>query len=81
VREQPRSSHGRDYTVRRRRRRLKASARCCSNSRHCFDDAALPEPFEDFTAVAIPQSHVIAVVGEYSDPDLIELGKRTGSWR
>ncbi|MGH3212888.1 MAG: hypothetical protein ACRDNO_34520 [Trebonia sp.] len=41
-----------------------------------FDDAALPPPFEDFTAVAVPNPHVIAIVGEYSEPDLIELGKR-----
>jgi diaminopimelate epimerase len=41
-----------------------------------FEDAALPEPFADFTAVAVPNPHVIAVVGEYSEPDLIELGKR-----
>jgi diaminopimelate epimerase len=41
-----------------------------------FDDAALPAPFADFTAVAVPNPHVIRVVGEYSEPDLIELGKR-----
>jgi diaminopimelate epimerase len=41
-----------------------------------FDDAELPEPFAGFTAVAVPNPHVIAVVGEYSEPDLIELGKR-----
>jgi diaminopimelate epimerase len=41
-----------------------------------FDDAGLPEPFGDFTAVAVPNPHVIAVVGEYSEPDLIDLGKR-----
>jgi diaminopimelate epimerase len=41
-----------------------------------FDDAELPEPFGRFTAVAVPNPHVIAVVEEYSEPDLIELGKR-----
>lgn len=41
-----------------------------------FADAALPVPFEDFTAVAVPNPHVIAVVAAYSEPDLIELGKR-----
>jgi diaminopimelate epimerase len=41
-----------------------------------FDAAGLPAPFEDFTAVAVPNPHVIAIVGEYSEPDLIELGKR-----
>jgi diaminopimelate epimerase len=41
-----------------------------------FDDAELPEPFGGFTAVAVPNPHVISVVEEYSEPALIELGKR-----
>lgn len=41
-----------------------------------FTDAALPEPFTGFTAVSVPNPHVITVVGEYREPDLIELGKR-----
>jgi diaminopimelate epimerase len=41
-----------------------------------FDDTALPAPFTGFTAVAVPNPHVIAVVPEYSEPELIELGKR-----
>ncbi|MGD0702421.1 MAG: hypothetical protein ABSA02_21385 [Trebonia sp.] len=43
-----------------------------------FGDAPLPAPFEGFTAVAVPNPHVISVVGAYSEPDLIELGKRAG---
>ena len=41
-----------------------------------FDDAELPAPFGGFTAVRVPNPHVISVVGAYSEPDLIELGKR-----
>ena len=41
-----------------------------------FGDAALPAPFAGFTAVAVPNPHVIAVVEDYSEPALIELGKR-----
>ena len=41
-----------------------------------FDDAPLPEPFSRFTAVAVPNPHVVAVVDEYSEPALIELGQR-----
>ena len=41
-----------------------------------LDDAGLPAPFEAFTAVAVPNPHVISVVDAYSEPDLIELGKR-----
>jgi diaminopimelate epimerase len=43
-----------------------------------FDDTALPAPFTGFTAVAVPNPHVVAVVPEYSEPELIELGKRAG---
>ena len=41
-----------------------------------FSDAAMPAPFEGFTAVAVPNPHVISVVDAYCEPDLIELGKR-----
>jgi diaminopimelate epimerase len=41
-----------------------------------FEDAELPEPFGGFTSVRVPNPHVISVVHAYSEPDLIELGKR-----
>jgi len=41
-----------------------------------FSDAAMPAPFEGFTAVTVPNPHVISVVDAYCEPDLIELGKR-----
>jgi diaminopimelate epimerase len=41
-----------------------------------FGDGGLPAPFERFTAVAVPNPHVVAVVEDYSEPALIELGKR-----
>jgi diaminopimelate epimerase len=41
-----------------------------------FDEAGLPAPFEGFTAVTVPNPHVISVVDAYSEADLIELGKR-----
>jgi diaminopimelate epimerase len=37
--------------------------------------AAPPAPFGDFTAVTVPNPHVVAVVAEYSEPGLIEAGK------
>ncbi len=43
-----------------------------------FGEGPLPAPFERFTAVAVPNPHVISVVAEYCEPDLIELGKRAG---
>ena len=41
-----------------------------------FDAAELPAPFAGFTSVRVPNPHVISVVDAYSEPDLIELGKR-----
>jgi diaminopimelate epimerase len=41
-----------------------------------FGDGGLPAPFERFTAVAVPNPHVIAVVEDYSEPALIKLGQR-----
>jgi diaminopimelate epimerase len=41
-----------------------------------FDERPLPAPFTRFTAVAVPNPHVVAVVAEYSEPGLIELGQR-----
>ena len=43
-----------------------------------FDETPLPAPFSGFTAVAVPNPHVIAVVEEYSEPALMELGRRAG---
>jgi diaminopimelate epimerase len=37
---------------------------------------APPAPFQDFTAVTVPNPHVVAVVAGYSEPDLIEAGAR-----
>jgi diaminopimelate epimerase len=40
-----------------------------------FADEAPPKPFCGFTVMAVPNPHVVAVVDEYSEPVLIELGK------
>jgi diaminopimelate epimerase len=71
------ASGGRDYTVHR-------AASTADGVRQVvlelpplnFDDAELPAPFGGFTAVTVPNPHVISVVDAYSEPDLIELGKR-----
>jgi diaminopimelate epimerase len=70
-------SGGRDYTVHR-------AASTSEGVRQVvlelpplgFDDGELPAPFDGFTSVRVPNPHVISVVGAYSEPDLIELGKR-----
>jgi diaminopimelate epimerase len=70
-------SGGRDYTVHRAPSTAEGVRQVLLELPPLrFDEAALPEPFERFTAVAVPNPHVIAVVREYSEPDLIELGKR-----
>jgi len=71
------NSGGRDYTVHRAASTPEGVRQVLLELPPlCFDDAGLPAPFADFTAVAVPNPHVITVVGEYSEPDLIELGKR-----
>ena len=40
-----------------------------------FDDAELPAPFAG-SPPSVPNPHVISLVDAYSEPDLIELGKR-----
>jgi diaminopimelate epimerase len=70
------SSGGRDYTVHRATstpdgvRQVLLELPALS-----FDDAELPAPFTGFTGVRVPNPHVISVVGEYAEPELIELGK------
>jgi diaminopimelate epimerase len=71
------ASGGRDYTVRRARSTPEGVRQVVLELPPLnFDDAELPAPFEGFTAVTVPNPHVISVVDAYSEPDLIELGKR-----
>src|SRR5580704_19589565 len=71
------NSGGRDYTVHRAASTPEGVRQVLLELPPLrFDDAELPAPFGGFTAVAVPNPHVIAVVDEYSEPDLIELGKR-----
>jgi diaminopimelate epimerase len=71
------ASGGRDYTVHRARSTPEGVRQVVLELPPLsFDDAGLPAPFEGFTAVTVPNPHVISVVDAYSEPDLIELGKR-----
>ena len=70
------ASGGRDYTVHRAASTPEGVRQVVLELPPLsFSDAALPAPFEGFTAVAVPNPHVISVVEAYSEPDLIELGK------
>jgi diaminopimelate epimerase len=41
-----------------------------------FPEGELPAEFAGFTVVSVPNPHVIRIVDEYSEPDLIALGKK-----
>jgi diaminopimelate epimerase len=71
------SSGGRDYTVHRAPSTPEGVRQVLLELPPLrFDETLLPAPFSGFTAVAVPNPHVIAVVEEYSEPALMELGKR-----
>jgi diaminopimelate epimerase len=71
------ASGGRDYTVHRAASTPEGVRQVLLELPPLdFDDADLPEPFGGFTSVRVPNPHVISVVDAYSEPDLIELGKR-----
>jgi diaminopimelate epimerase len=70
------SSGGRDYTVHRAESTRDGVRQVLLELPPLrFGGACLPAPFTGFTAVAVPNPHVIAVVEDYSEPALIELGK------
>jgi diaminopimelate epimerase len=70
-------SGGRDYTVHRAPSTVEGVRQVVLELPPLtFEDAELPEPFGGFTSVRVPNPHVISVVDSYSEPDLIELGKR-----
>jgi diaminopimelate epimerase len=71
------ASGGRDYTVHRAPSTAEGVRQVLLELPPLdFDDAELPVPFGGFTSVRVPNPHVISVVDAYSEPDLIELGKR-----
>jgi diaminopimelate epimerase len=70
------ASGGRDYTVRRAPSTPEGARQVVLELPPLnFSDTELPAPFAGFTAVAVPNPHVISVVDAYSEPELIELGK------
>src|ERR1700734_1426212 len=71
------ASGGRDYTVHRAPSTAEGVRQVVLELPPLtFDAAELPAPFAGFTSVRVPNPHVISVVDAYSEPDLIELGKR-----
>jgi diaminopimelate epimerase len=70
------ASGGRDYTVRRAPSTPEGVRQVLLELPAVRFAAPPPAPFDGFTAVTVPNPHVVAVVPEYSEPDLIEAGKR-----
>jgi diaminopimelate epimerase len=70
------ASGGRDYTVRRAPSTPEGVRQVLLELPAVRFAAPPPAPFGGFTAVTVPNPHVVAVVAEYSEPGLIEAGKR-----
>jgi diaminopimelate epimerase len=70
------ASGGRDYTVRRAPSTREGVRQVLLELPAVQFAAPPPAPFGGFTAVTVPNPHVVAVVADYSEPDLIEAGKR-----
>jgi len=70
------ASGGRDYTVRRAPSTTDGVRQVLLEMPAVEFAAPPPPPFGGFTAVTVPNPHVIAIVADYCEPDLIEAGKR-----
>ena len=65
------------YTIRRAKPTPEGVRRVIlEHPRLTFPDRELPAEFGRYTAVSVPNPHVIDIVKEYSEPDLIVAGKR-----
>ena len=70
------ASGGRDYTVRRAPSTREGVRQVLLELPAVRFAGPPPAQFGGFTAVTVPNPHVVAVVAEYSEPDLIDAGKR-----
>ena len=70
------ASGGRDYTVRRAASTPEGVRQVLVELPAVEFAAPPPAPFDGFTAVTVPNPHVVAVVADYSEPDLIEAGRQ-----
>ena len=68
------ASGGRDYTVHRAPSTPEGVRQVLLELPAVEFAAQPPPPFESYTAVTVPNPHVVAVVTDYSEPALIEAG-------
>jgi diaminopimelate epimerase len=74
------SSGGREYTIRRAETTPEGVRQVLLEMPEVSFAPAPTGPFDGYTAVTVPNPHVIALVNEYREPDLIEAGKRAADW-
>jgi diaminopimelate epimerase len=74
------SSAGRQYTVRRVESTPEGVRQVLLELPEISFGAQPTGPFDGFTAVAVPNPHVIAMVDTYSERDLIDAGHRAADW-
>lgn len=74
------ASGGRDYTVRRASPTPEGVRQVQLELPELSFGAGPSGPFDGYTAVNVPNPHVISIVGDYREPDLIEAGHRAASW-
>jgi diaminopimelate epimerase len=74
------ASGGREYTIRRGEPTPEGVRQVLLELPEIAFAPAPSGPFDGFTAVTVPNPHVIAIVDEYSEPDLIEAGKHAADW-
>jgi len=79
------ASGGREYTIRRGPTTQEGVRQVRLELPEISFDQALGArtghgPFDGYTAVAVPNPHVIAIVEEYREASLIDAGKRAADW-
>lgn len=74
------ASGGRQYTIRRADSTPEGVRQVQLELPEISFAPAPAGPFDGYTAVTVPNPHVISVVSSYSEPDLIEAGQRAADW-
>jgi len=74
------SSSGQEYTVRRGPSTPEGVRQVLLELPEISFAPAPTGPFAGYTSVTVPNPHVIALVGDYCEADLIDAGKRAAEW-
>jgi diaminopimelate epimerase len=74
------ASGGRQYTIRRADSTPEGVRQVQLELPEISFAPAPAGPFDGYTAVTVPNPHVISIVSSYSEPGLIEAGQRAADW-